>query len=336
MFAQMKYRTLGDTSIEVSAVGFGLWTISTGWWGIDDDRRGMELLRKAYDSGVTFFDTADTYGQGKGETILADALGDVRDRIVIATKFGYDFYNYTGERDGHKELPQDFSPEHITFAVEESLRRLRTDYIDVYQIHNPRMWAVCRDELFQTLDELKAAGKIRSYGAALGPANGWEAEGLALLQDREIATLQIIYNILEQDPGRNLIAAAEQRGVSVFVRVPHSSGLLEGKYTAETTFPSTDHRSHRPREWLTEGLQKLEKLAFLSDRTGRTIGQAAIQFVLNSPAVASVLPNIYDAEQLAEFVGAPDTPALSEDELANINELYERNFGVAPVAARQS
>ena len=335
MFAHMKYRTLGETGIELSAVGFGLWTISTGWWGIDDDRRGMELLRKAYDSGVTFFDTADTYGQGKGETILADALGDVRDRITIATKFGYDFYNYTGERDGHKELPQDFSPKHITFAVEQSLRRLRTDYIDVYQIHNPRMWAVHSDELFQTLDRLKVEGKIRCYGAALGPANGWEAEGLALLEDRETATLQIIYNILEQDPGRNLIAAAAKQGVSVFVRVPHSSGLLEGKYTAETTFPPSDHRSHRPREWLTEGLQKVDKLTFLTEGTGRTIGQAAIQFVLNSPAVASVLPNVYDAEQLAEFVAAPDTPALAEDELSSITELYQRNFDVSTVAAPQ-
>ncbi len=303
MFAHMRYRTLGHTSIEVSAVGFGLWTISTGWWGIDDDRSGVELLRKAYESGVTFFDTADTYGQGKGETILADALADVRDRIVIATKFGYDFYNYTGERDGHKELPQDFSPKHIRFALEQSLRRLRTDYIDVYQIHNPRLATVRSDELFETLDGLKAAGKIRCYGAALGPANGWESEGLALIQDREIATLQIIYNILEQDPGRNLIDAAEQKGVGVFVRVPHSSGMLEGKYTADTTFPPSDHRSHRPREWLTEGLQKLDKLTFLAEGTGRTIG---------------------------------DTRALVEDELASINELYERNFDVSPVTARHS
>ena len=334
--ARMKYRTLGDTGIEVSSVGFGLWTISTGWWGIEDDQSGVELLRKAYDSGVTFFDTADTYGQGKGEMILADALGDVRDRIVIATKFGYDFYNYHGERDGHKELPQDFSPKHITFAVEQSLRRLGTDYIDIYQIHNPRMWAVRSGELFETLDKLKAEGKIRCYGAALGPANGWEAEGRALVRERGITTLQIIYNILEQDPGRSLIAAAEQHGVSVFVRVPHSSGLLEGKYTSDTTFPASDHRSHRPREWLVEGLQKLDKLAFLSEDTGRTIGQAAIQFVLDSPAVAAVLPNVYDAEQLAEFVDASDTPPLSEDEISRIADLYERNFDLAPVAATGS
>jgi aryl-alcohol dehydrogenase-like predicted oxidoreductase len=325
----MKYRNLGHTGIQVSAVGFGLWTVSTGWWGIDDERHGLDLLRKAYDAGVTFFDTADTYGQGKGETMLADALGDVRDRIVIATKFGYDFYNHTAERDGHKELPQDFSPKHIRFAVEQSLERLRTDYIDVYQLHNPRMWAVHSDELFATLDVLKAEGKIRSCGAALGPAIGWEPEGLAVIRDREIATLQIIHNMLEQDPGRNLITAAEERGVGVFVRVPHSSGLLEGKYTAETTFPANDHRSHRPREWLTEGLQKLDKLSFLADDTGRTIGQAAIQWLLSSPTIASVLPNIYDADQLDEFVAAAETRPLTSDELARIADLYKRNFDLA-------
>jgi aryl-alcohol dehydrogenase-like predicted oxidoreductase len=330
----MKYRTLGTTDIELSVVGFGLWTISTGWWGIDDDEHGRRLLRRAYDSGITFFDTADTYGQGRGETLLAEALGDVRDRIVIATKFGYDFYNNSNERDGHKELPQDFSPKHVRFAVEQSLRRLGTDYIDIYQVHNPRMWAVRSDELFATLEELKAEGKIRCYGAALGPANGWEPEGLAIMRDREIATLQIIYNMLERDPGRSLIANADERGVGVLVRVPHSSGLLEGKYTAETRFPPNDHRSHRPREWLTEGLKKLEQLEFLTEGTGRTIGQAAIQFVLSSPAVASVLPNIYDAEQLEEFVAAAESPPLTADELSRIARLYEANFGLAPEPAR--
>jgi aryl-alcohol dehydrogenase-like predicted oxidoreductase len=326
----MKYRPLGNTGIQVSAVGFGLWTISTRWWGIDDERHGLALLRKAYEAGVTFFDTADTYGNGRGETILAEALGDVRERIVIATKFGYDFYNNTGERDGHKELPQDFSPKHIRFAVEQSLKRLDTDYIDVYQLHNPRMWAIESDELFATLDALKAEGKIRSYGVALGPAIGWEMEGLAAIRDRSIATLQIIHNLLEQDPGRSLTAAAEERGVGVLVRVPHSSGLLEGKYTAETTFGPDDHRSHRPREWLTEGLQKLERLRFLTEGRGRTIGQAAIQWLLASPAIASVLPNIYDAEQLDEFIAAPQVPEFTAQELGQVAQLYDRNFDLAP------
>ncbi len=324
----MKFRTLGDTDIEVSAVGFGLWTISTGWWGINDESLGLNLLRQAYDAGVTLFDTADTYGKGKGETMLADALAGVRDKIVISTKFGYDFYNHANEREGQKELPQDFSPAYVRFALEESLKRLRTDYIDVYQIHNPRMWAVRSDELFATLDELKSEGKIRCFGAALGPANGWEAEGLAVMRNRHIASLQVIYNMLEQDPGGRLIAAAEREDVGVLVRVPHSSGLLEGKYTAETMFPPSDHRSHRPREWLSEGLQKLEKLTFLTENSGRAIGQAAIQFILASPSVASVLPNIYDAEQLREFAAAPDTPELTDQELSRIAELYARNFEI--------
>jgi len=331
----MKYRKLGNTQLQLSAVGFGLWTVSTSWWGAEDDRQGVDLLRRAYDLGVTFFDTADTYGNGKGETMLAEALGHVRDRIVIATKFGYDFYSHQGERKGQRELPQDFSPQFVRRACEESLRRLNTDYIDLYQLHNPRMPAIESDELFDTLEELKSQGKVRHYGAALGPAIGWEEEGVAAMRQRSMDSLQIIHNMLEQDPGRRLLAVAAEEQVGVLVRVPHSSGLLEGKFTEETTFPPGDHRSHRPREWLIDGLKKLEQLRFLSEGTsprrvasgdGRTIGQAALQWLLATPAIASTLPNIYDAEQLEEFAAASDTPPLSEDELARIADLYEHNF----------
>ena len=127
----MKYRAVGDTGIRVSAVGFGMWTVSTGWWGIDDDDFAKKLVRRAYDLGITFFDTADTYGNGKGETLLADALGDVRDKIVIATKGGYDWYMHGNERRGQKEIPQDWSPAYIRKAVEGSLSRLQTDHIDI-------------------------------------------------------------------------------------------------------------------------------------------------------------------------------------------------------------
>lgn len=323
----MKCRTIPNTDLTVSTVGFGLWTVATSWWGAESDQTGIDLLRAAYDRGVTFFDTADTYGDGKGETMLAEALGDVRDKIVIGTKFGYDWYNNT-ERRGQRERPQDFSPKFVRFACEESLRRLGTDHIDIYQIHNPRLTTVQDDALFATLEDLESEGKIRHYAAALGPANGWEAEGLALTRNREIATLQIIYNMFEQAPGRRLIEACERDGVGAVIRVPHSSGLLEGKYTPETTFPENDHRSHRPREWLLEGLQKLDKVMFLAEDTGRTIGQAAIQYCLESPNVVSVLPNIYSAEQLEEFAAGADAPPLTSEEFARIAELYPDNFGV--------
>jgi aryl-alcohol dehydrogenase-like predicted oxidoreductase len=156
----MKYRQLGDTGITVSAVGFGNWTVSTGWWGIDDDDFARRLTRQAYDLGITFFDTADTYGNGKGETLLAEALGDVRDKIVIATKGGYDWYTHGNERRGQKEIPQDWSSAYIRKAVEGSLTRLRTDHIDVYQLHNTKMDALQRDDLFAELDRLKEEGKI--------------------------------------------------------------------------------------------------------------------------------------------------------------------------------
>jgi len=330
----MQYRTIPGTDLSVSTVGFGLWTVTTGWWGVDGDATGLDLLRKAYDLGVTFFDTADTYGDGKGETLLAKALGDVRDKIVIGTKFGYDFYN-NADRAGQRERPQDFSPKFVRFACEQSLKRLGTDHIDIYQIHNPRMTTVQNDELFATLDDLKREGKIRHYAAALGPANGWEAEGLALTRNRDITTLQIIYNIFEQDPGRRLIESSEREGGGVFIRVPHSSGLLEGKYTIETKFELPDHRAHRPREWLIEGLQKLEKLGFLTEGTGRTIGQAAIQYCLESPNVVSVLPNIYNAEQLEEFAAGADASPLTTEELGRIAEMYPDNFGVERLVPTQ-
>jgi aryl-alcohol dehydrogenase-like predicted oxidoreductase len=330
MICAMEYRELGNTGVQVSAVGFGVWTVGTTWWGITDEDFGVDLMHQAFDLGITFYDNGDSYGNGLGERMLARALGDVRDKITIATKFGYDFYSHAGDRQGHQELPHDFSPAFVRKALEQSLARLGTDYIDLYQLHNPRMTAIESDELFALLEDFKAEGKIRSYGVALGPAIGWEEEGLASMRDRRIGALQTIYNLFEQDPGRAFFPVAREREVGVLVRVPHSSGMLEGKYTEETTFSEKDHRSHRPKEWLTEGLQKLRAIDFLTDGAGRTIGQAALQFILSEPSIASTLPNIYNAEQLREFAAATDTPPLTEDELARLRELYEVNFGVTP------
>jgi aryl-alcohol dehydrogenase-like predicted oxidoreductase len=285
-------------------------------------------MRKAFDLGITYFDTADTYGHGKGETLLADALGDKRDQIVIGTKFGYDWYNHQVRR-GQQERPQDWSPRFIRYACEESLKRLRTDHIDIYQLHNPKMDAVQSDELFATLEDLKAEGKIRHYAAALGPAIGWEAEGLAVIRNRDIAAVHQIYNLLEQSPGNRLAEACAAKGVGVICRVTHSSGLLEGKYTLETTFDKGDHRNHRKREWLVEGLHKVDRLSFLTEGTGRTIGQAAMQWLLAQPAVATLLPNIYNEEQLSEFAEAADVPPLTTAELDRVQDLYGDNFGLA-------
>ena len=319
----MKTRTFGTSGIAASEVGFGLWTVSTGWWGEHSDESAVALLREAYELGITFFDTADTYGEGRGETLLAQALGDVRDDITIATKFGYDIYS-PWERKGHVERPHDWSPKFVRVALEQSLSRLGTDHIDVYQLHNPRMDAIRSDAVFEVLEEARTAGKIRAYGVALGPAIGWRDEGLEAFTTRPMATGQIIHNLLEQDPGRELIDAARANGIGLMVRVPHSSGMLEGKYTKDTVFAANDHRRHRPKEWLEQGLQKVDQLGFLTD--GRTLGQAAIKWLLAEPAVTTVLPNIYDSEQLREFAAAPETPDLSAAELERVADLYENGF----------
>ena len=138
----------------------------------------------------------------------------------------------------------------------------------------------------------------------------------------------MIYNLLEQDPGRGLIEAARETDTSLIVRVPHSSGMLEGHYDENTTFAKNDHRRHRPKEWLTTGLKKVEQLSFLTESGERTLGQAALKFVLASPEVVSTLPNIYGKEQIEEFAATSETPDLTPEELSRVAELYENEFGL--------
>ena len=329
----MQYRTLGDSGLTVSAVGFGMWTVSTTWWGIDDDDFARRLTRRAYELGITFFDTADTYGNGKGETLLREALGDVRDKIVIATKGGYDWYTHGDERRGQKEIPQDWSPAYMRKAVEHSLERLGTDHIDVYQLHNVKMDGLMRDDLFDELERMRSEGKIGVYGAALGPAIGWKDEGLYSMTQRHCGVVHTIYNMFEQDPGRDFFPVARAQGTGVLVRVPHSSGMLEGRYTKDTVFGENDHRRHRTKEWLEQGLRKLDTLRFLTEGRGRTIGQAALQFIFSEPSVAAAFPNIYDEDQLSEFAAASDTPAFTDAELARVAELYASDFAPEPAGS---
>jgi aryl-alcohol dehydrogenase-like predicted oxidoreductase len=326
----MRFRTYKNTDLTVSEVGFGLWTISTGWWGNFTEGEAIALMRKAFDLGVTLFDAADTYGNGLSEELIAKAFPNQRDEIVIATKVGYDFVHYGEARGrGQREIPQDFSPEAVTRATDAALNRLKADRIDLLQLHNIRMEQVYDDALWTTLEKLKIDGKVRYYGIALGPAIGWLYEGTNCLRERDVTSVQHIYNMLEQHPGRPFHQAATDtaKNTMFLIRVTHSSGMLEGKYTAETIFPPTDHRSHRPRSWLLNGIKKVEQLRFL-ENSERTLGQAALQWLLADDRVASTLPNIYNEEQLIEFARAPECPPLSADDMAKIDELYSENFGV--------
>jgi aryl-alcohol dehydrogenase-like predicted oxidoreductase len=361
----MRYRTLHGTDIKVSELGFGTWTLTTGWWGTYTDDEARAILSSAVDRGVNYIDTADAYGNGRGETALAPLLKE-HPELVVGTKFGYDFYNNPERPRGQRELPQDFSPQFIRFACEQSLKRLGTDHVAIYQPHNPRVVTLMTDEHWETLESLKAEGKISSYGPSLGPAIGWRDEGIYANAVRRAPVTQMIYNILEQDPGREFILAAE-RGASYpavaeamegqtnkkecsttssfdhafrawkadpesqfLIRVTHSSGMLEGKYTIDTKFDESDHRSHRPRAWLVEGIQKIELLKPLCEKRGVTIGQLALLWLYAHPSILAALPNIYNEEQLDEFAAASEHPPLTDDEMERIHQMYVRGFDVKP------
>ncbi len=368
----MRYRSLHGTDLRVSELGFGTWTVTTGWWGSYTDAQAQDLIRAALDRGVNYIDTADAYGNGRGETVLQPILREHAD-TVVGTKFGYDFYNHPERPRGQRELPQNMSPEFVRFACEQSLKRLGRDHIDIYQPHNPRVVQLLEDEHWETLEALKREGKIRSYGPSLGPAIGWRDEGIYANAVRKAPVTQMIFNILEQDPGREFILAAEtaeegrtyagaeearrgethkklceptasydpsfrswktpalaRGGPQFLIRVTHSSGMLEGKYTMETKFDESDHRSHRPRAWLIEGLQKIERLTPFCEQRGVSIGQLAMLWLYAHPSILSALPNIYNLEQLEEFAGASAYDPLNDAEMEEIHDLYLHNFDITP------
>jgi aryl-alcohol dehydrogenase-like predicted oxidoreductase len=207
---------------------------------------------------------------------------------------------------------------------------LETDYIDVLQLHNIKMEHVRDPAIWEALREMRDEGMIRSWGAAFGPAIGWLYEAVELCErESDIGTIQMIWNILEQHPGTAMIEASREHAPDCCfnVRVTHASGMLEGKYTEETVFPPNDHRRHRPRSWLTNGISKVRTLDFLT--TQMTLGQAALKWLLAEPIVVTTLPNIYDLEQLEEFAEASDKPNLSSAQMERVAELSDTNFGVA-------
>jgi aryl-alcohol dehydrogenase-like predicted oxidoreductase len=320
----MRYRRFGSTDLVVSEVGFGTWTLVSDWWGRTDHPHAM--LTAALDAGINFIDTAPVYGSdGAGESILAPYL-TVRDDIVITTKCGYDI---AAERKypGQSERPSAWRPESIREQCEDSLQRLGTDRIDLYQLHNPRIEPILDDDVWAALLDLKSEGKIRELGVALGPAIGWVEEGNRAIDDRPIATLQTVFNVLEQEPGRSFAQRprVQQGEVSMISRVPHASDSLSGKATPDTVFDPKDHRSHRNRDNMLDNFEKAATLSFLWEGTGRTIGQAAVAGILAHHEFTCVLPTVLSVDDVREYAAASEMP-LSADEHDRVEALWARNF----------
>jgi aryl-alcohol dehydrogenase-like predicted oxidoreductase len=323
----VRYRRFGTSDLEVSEVGFGTWTLASDWWGVVPNKK--EMLHAALDAGINFIDTAPVYGNdGVGETLLADVLKTNRDEIVLTTKCGY---RHDADRmfPGQSERPQDWDPSSIRLQLEGSLRRLGTDYVDLYQLHNARIEPIEDDALWDVLAALRAEGKVREIGVALGPAIGWVEEGLESVRRRPIASLQTVFNIIEQEPGLTFAREIRDQGkdVGLIARVPHASDTLSGKVTRDTVFPPEDHRSHRNPDNMLDNFDKADALAFLWEGTGRTRGQAAIAGILANPAFTTVLPTNVDVGDIQEYAAATDLP-LTADEVAHVDELFRENFGI--------
>jgi len=310
----MQYRTLGKTGWQVSVIGLGTWNIG-GQWGEVDDRTALATVWRAYECGVNFFDTADAYGEppGRSEELLGKALQGIRQEVFIATKVG----NWA-RRHGHP-LPYT-SPLHIIACCHASLYRLRTDYIDLYQCHIGDPTDAEIDVFLEAFERLKEQGKIRAYGISTNSLS-------ALQRFNKLgtcSTCQLDYSILNRAPEKDLLPYCQEQNIGVIVRGPLAKGVLSGKFTPDTVFTDEVRRSWNEgprREKFLKQLEVVERLRFL-ERDGRTLAQAALQFVLSHPAVSCAIPGAKSPQQAEANAKAGDG-VLTPEELAAVNEIVQ-------------
>ncbi|HEX9622226.1 MAG TPA: aldo/keto reductase [Polyangiaceae bacterium] len=317
--APMQYRTLGRTGYHVSTVSFGAWAIGGSWGNVDDDESKRALVA-AVERGVTFFDTADVYGDGHSERLLAWLRQEVKEPIVVATKVGRGASPHTAEN---------YRRERLTAFVERSLRNLATDCIDLLQLHCPPTDVYYRPECFGVLDELVNAGKVRHYGVSVERVE----EALKAIEYTGVKSVQIVYNLFRQRPADLFFARARALRVGVVARLPLSSGLLTGKLSKQSTFAPDDHRSFNRRgEAFDRGetfsgidyetaLELVETLRPLLPQ-GVTMPEFALRWILMNDAVTCAIPGARRASQLEQNVRAADLPPLTDAALEAVAKLY--------------
>jgi len=321
----MRYRRLGRTGLMVSEVGFGGWPIGGQMWGSVEDEESLAALQRAFDLGVNFYDTADVYGHGHSEELIGQAFATVRPNVLIATKVGIDFYRGEPAR-------ANFAPEYIRSALEKSLERLRTDYVDVYQLHNPPQKLTKDDAVWETLASMQAEGKVRFIGVSARTANDARAYLRAAdagdgVTTRFGDTLQVAYNLLDQEAAaKGVFVEAYRQDWGVISRVPLASGMLSGKYEAGHYWPPTDFRAAWSRERLAETVQRVETLLFLVKPPVRSMTEAALAFVLSQEAASTVITGAKTEAQVEENARASEVAPLAAEQLRAAQELWERGF----------
>ncbi|MCI9868352.1 aldo/keto reductase [Rhizobium skierniewicense] len=320
----MNYREFGRTGRSVSEIGFGAWAIG-GSWGDVSEADAQAALNAALDAGTTFIDTADVYGDGRSEKIIADVLkARGGERPFVATKAG---------RRLSPHVSEGYNKDNLTMFVERSLKNLETDCLDLVQLHCPPTEVYYRPDVFEAMESLIKAGKIRNYGVSVEKVE----EGLKAIEYPGVASVQIIYNIFRQRPADLFFREAKRKGVAVIVRVPLASGLLTGKMNAQTTFAADDHRAfNRNGEAFDKGetfsgvpydvaLQVIEDIRRLVP-VDVTMAQFALRWILMNEAVSTVIPGAKNADQANGNASASGIEEISPSMMEQLKAIYENRI----------
>lgn len=319
----MKYRKLGRTDWNVSEISFGAWAIG-GAWGNVDDRDSLAALHRAVDLGVNFFDTADVYGDGRSERLMARLKRERSEEIIIATKAGR-------RLDPH--VASGYNRQNLSAFIDRSLQNLETDALDLLQLHCPPTESYYEPQLFADLDDFVKQGKIRNYGVSVQKVE----EALKAIEYPGVKTVQIIFNIFRQRPTELFFSEAKRRQIGILARVPLASGMLTGKLNAKSEFAADDHRAfNRHGEAFDRGetfsgvdyetgLQAIEELrALVPD--GMTMAQFALRWILMFDAVTCAIPGAKNPSQVEDNVRAAEFPLLSDETMAATRKIYDQRI----------
>ena len=320
----MERRELGRTGWRISPVSFGAWGIGGDAWGSTDDDESMRVLHRAVDLGVNFIDTADVYGDGHSERLIAQLRRERSEEIIVATKAG---------RRLSAQVAADYNRKNLTAFVERSLANIDTAAIDLLQLHCPPSEAYEMPELFGILDDLVSAGKVRYYGVSVEKVD----DALRAIEYDGVQSVQIIFNMFRLKPSERFFAAARARKVGILARVPLASGLLSGKLRPDSKFADGDHRAfNRHGEAFDQGetfsgvdydiaLEAVEKLKPLVPH-GATMAQLALRWILSFPEVTAAIPGAKKVTQVDENVRAADLPPLSDAAMARVRDVYDSSI----------
>jgi aryl-alcohol dehydrogenase-like predicted oxidoreductase len=319
----MQYRQLGRTGWKVSDISFGAWAIGGAWGTVSDDE-SLAALRKAVDCGVNFIDTADVYGDGRSERLIAQLKKSPKGEMIVATKAG---------RRLPRQTVEGYSRQNLTMWVEDSLRNLAADSLDLLQLHCPPSALYDRPEVFGILDDLVRAGKIRHYGVSVEKIE----EALKAVEFPNVQTVQIIFNCFRQRPADEFFARAREKRVGILARVPLASGLLTGKLRRDSTFAADDHRNFNRHGQAFDmgetfsgvdyniGLEAVERIRSLLP-SGATMSEFALRWILMFDAVTCAIPGGKRAEQVADNCRASDLPPLTGAAMAEVRRIYDEKI----------